>query len=162
MGLFDYVYVEYRPLPGTSPEWLTLGSEFQTKDFDDPFMNHYIISEDGRLLFQDYTYGTDESHPLGISGKLNELVELGYHGMLTFYGSNWAGFGYGRTYTPNGEDLEQVEYKAKFTDGRLVDITQTLYKREPAFPVSQRNSDWAEARAKEKRDKPIKESTGSE
>lgn len=64
MGLFDYVSVHQ---PGFDPK-----EEFQTKDFDDPYMHEYVIASDGRL-------------------KLEE-EDLNFHGILNFYtsrGEDW-------------------------------------------------------------------------
>lgn len=46
MGMFDDVICE-APLPDG---WQN--TAFQTKDFDDPYLNKYIIRADGRLMLK--------------------------------------------------------------------------------------------------------------
>ena len=98
MGMFDYVRCEV-PLPdGSSTEGL-----FQTKDFDCPYLETYVIRKDGRLIHNKPRYDIDP--PEAVSGE----VDTNHHGFLNFYDydtttSIWR------------------EYMAKFTDGQLVDI----------------------------------------
>lgn len=101
MGLFDYVRCD-APLPDGKP---TPPDLFQTKDFDFPYMERYVITEAGRLVKLKVTYGGPEwmSTP--------EDKDLNWHGYLNFYG---------------GEVNEWREFNAKFTDGQLVEIVQAV------------------------------------
>jgi hypothetical protein len=72
-----------------------LDPEFQTKSLS-CFLDTYTITKEGRLT-KDNGVGT--------------IVDLCYHGVITFYSS--AG---------QYDDAKWIQYKAKFTDGQLVDI----------------------------------------
>ena len=89
MGMFDYVRCD-APLPDGKP---TPASIFQTKDFDDPNMDIFVITDDGRLICDTPRQATEA---------------LEFHGVLNFYG---------------GLPGEWREFNAKFTDGKLVEIT---------------------------------------
>lgn len=115
MGLFDTVIPEFQ-LPdadAVNVDW------WQTKDFDDPYMENYKITSDGRLLHEEVHYEdhSDKNAPpgsfesiLGCMTPVHERwVDLNFHGILNFYG----------TAKPSGE---WFEYNAKFTDGTLVSI----------------------------------------
>jgi hypothetical protein len=91
MGIFDNIHCEY-PLPDC-PENIEL--DWQTKCLG-CCLDTYVITEDGRLT-QDNGTG--------------RMVDLYYHGMITFY-----------TSIGRGKDLEWVQYRAKFTDGQLVEV----------------------------------------
>lgn len=105
MGMFDWVHCDY-PLPGTPLEFV---DEFQTKDLDCT-LAVVTITEEGKLL------GFD-----------------GYTGELEFYGSNLVAAGPSGRYTRDGEDYESVCYLAKFVDGKLQEIEQTGYERQPVL-----------------------------
>lgn len=90
MGLFDNVLVKH-------PDYPELDDNYQTKDFECRYLNLYIITEAGRLVFQ----------PGGFREDM-EPVDQNFHGILNFY--------------TIGEDDEWLEYNAKFTDGQLVSI----------------------------------------
>ena len=109
MGMFDYVNCEM-PLPDGFVAPLGFGA-FQTKDMYDPCMNGYIITEDGRLvrkgaLIVGLDAGAEDEPP---------RYDLEFHGILHFY-----------TYTGDHNDGTAVwhGYKAKFTDGKCVEIIQ--------------------------------------
>jgi len=103
MGMFDYVKCDY-PLPRAED----VGAEFQTKDFDNPFMEQYIITAEGRLTKPKVRY-EDRSDPkaeglMAFCGMMTpvptgEIEDLNWHGYLHF-----------------------GDYKAKFTDGKVVEI----------------------------------------
>ena len=93
MGLFDDVECRM-PLPDGCKH-----KHFQTKDFPDPYMDKYIITEEGRLVERPW-----------IKGKRTEAtVDLDFHGMLNFYHYDT-------------DTKEVFRYQAKFTDGQLVEI----------------------------------------
>lgn len=105
MGMFDYVRCDY-PLPVSED----IGMQFQTKTFDAPFMEHYIITKEGRLTKPVVRY-EDRSDPKaeGISAlrgcmtpvPTGEVEDLDWHGYVSF-GS----------------------YRIKFTDGTVSGIEQ--------------------------------------
>ena len=100
VGLFDDVICEY-PLPGW-PE----GEEprFQTKDLDCA-MDTYRITPDGRLLASRYEHASD-----GTRRRVG-WRDTEHHDYLVFY-----------TSVERAGDREWFEYRAKFTDGRIVDL----------------------------------------
>lgn len=97
MGLYDEILCEF-PLPG----W-PAGAEplFQTKDLD-CCMERYRISEAGRLLTTRYQRG--EETP-------TRELDTEYHGYLVFY-----------TSVERQDRREWFEYRAKFTDGQIVEL----------------------------------------
>lgn len=112
MGLFDYVNCEY-PIEGVAPDKL-LGC--QTKDFDDPWMLRYRVTQEGRLEKEIVTY-EDRSDPNAKPRSLASLKgcmtpvhvgweEINHHGWLNFYNDHF--------------DVEM-----KFTDGRVVEVKLT-------------------------------------
>jgi hypothetical protein len=61
MGVFDYVRCEH-----DLPDGFTdLDLEYQTKDLPDPWLEHYTITRDGRLIHHaaDYEWEGDDSSP---------------------------------------------------------------------------------------------------
>lgn len=113
MGMFDYVICEHAIEGIENPAAI----EWQTKDFDAPFMDRYKITEDGRLLeevvrFEDRS---DKSAPAGsfasVAGIMTRVHEgwkdLDYHGDLHFCGII-------------GHDF--IDVKARFTHGALESI----------------------------------------
>lgn len=115
--MFDYVIPECR-LPDEDAKLIR---QWQTKDFDAPFMDKYRITPEGRLLEEVYHIedrsdkaakpGTFASIA-GIMTKVHEgWKDMNYHGVLNFYGSaseDWKG--------------EWFEYNATFTHGALAKI----------------------------------------
>ena len=100
MGMFDEVICEV-PLPDGWKHPI-----FQTKDFEDPYLDKYVIRADGRLIRKKPWYESD----------VNDDTDTNYHGLLRFY--SYEG-------DPNDEtpiDDRWHEYEAKFTDGQLVGI----------------------------------------
>jgi hypothetical protein len=63
MGMFDHVRCRY-PLPDAEAQDL----DFQTKSMPAPFLDNYLITEDGRLLHEAYDARCEEDAkaPLGL------------------------------------------------------------------------------------------------
>ena len=96
MGLFDEIRCEY-PLPESGYRELP-GHTFQTKSLGSG-LDKYTITSDGTLI---------QSRRLGSEGE--EKEEIPYHGDVYFYGSFAVRDEPGRVW---------IEYKARFTEGRL-------------------------------------------
>ncbi len=147
MGMFDYIRCE-APLPdGWRPK-----EPMQTKDFDCEMVCH-VITADGRLMLEriDATHivpKAERPYPnepddtlMGMCGMLRtdrSLHESNFHGVVNFYGNEYRNpddtptsptgtcFGPdGVTEWETGRPLKRIwhEYNAKFTDGKLVEIT---------------------------------------
>ena len=123
MGMFDYVRCE-APLPDGKPD-----TEFQTKDFPEPYMETYTITSAGRLVHRAmrYEFVPEEERPywgkpewlredgtpslFQMAGMMRGIptgdVDMNWHGWLNFYG-------------------DDREFNAKFTDGQLVAINLVL------------------------------------
>lgn len=102
MGMFDDVICE-APLPDGYE------GRFQSKDFDCELAT-YKITADGRLLRREYEWKNSPDAPLGIRRVERGWTEVLFHGVLNFY--------------DYADDKSWREYNAKFTDGRLVEITK--------------------------------------
>jgi len=126
MGMFDTLKINMDKLPLTPEERKGLGKEpwFQTKDFDCTLTEVYITDE-GELKINRWEYESvpmeERPHPneeglLGIVGSLrrgNERLEtIPYHGYVNFY--------------TDGKDDRWYEFNAKFTDGKLVEVTKSI------------------------------------
>lgn len=123
MGMFDYIRCEV-PLPDG------FQGELQTKDLDCELLEHQI-TKDGRVLVAREGFGEHANV---------KYEDAEYHGFLSFYGleylkENGEPFrdGGGVMHTgaetvsqKTGERLKLVwhEYRAKFTEGQLVEIVQ--------------------------------------
>lgn len=124
MGMYDEIHVDY-PLPGDPPY-----KDFQTKDLDCT-MGSYTITAGGRLIEHTYVldfvpeeerpfFGKPEwEHPfMRMCGCLKREetgdVDTNYHGLLIFYTGKWS--------NELQKHLDWYEYRAKFTDGTLVDV----------------------------------------
>ena len=115
MGMFDYVRVEH-PIDGVSNPAIV---EWQTKDFDAPWMDTYRITADGRL-FEELTHVEDRSDKTAALGTFASIIgcmtpvhdgwrDMNYHGDLEFcghIGNEWPCF------------------IARFTNGQLQRITR--------------------------------------
>lgn len=115
MGMFDSLHCDY-PLGDERVQ----GHEFQTKDLE-CLMESYRITEDGRLLLKDVEWQwVDDPGNTFLGGHLDEVshewVDTNYHGILNFY-----------TYYRDEEKMEHVsvDFYAKFTDGKLVDLNRS-------------------------------------
>jgi hypothetical protein len=96
--MFDYVKCDV-PLPDGAND----GGVFTTKDFQDPYMETYTISKEGRLIHHKPRYTCDPpDQPVGD-------IDMNFHGYLRFH--RW----------DNAANVMHF-YRAKFTDGQLVDI----------------------------------------
>lgn len=106
MGMFDHVRVEV-PLPdGHEPEGC------QTKAFECE-LAVYTIRADGTLWRRPDSWWTDTDEEL-----TEEQVD--FHGLFRFYDYT------GKWNKPYDAARDWHEYEAKFTDGRLVGITQIV------------------------------------
>jgi hypothetical protein len=110
------------PLPAAPPP-PAKGTEFQTKDTEAQFLEHYTITREGRLIHHTVRYeevpkaqrpypdAPDDSIQAFI-GCIRSLptgeVDTNYHGYLRFHEYSDAG--------------EWWEYRAKFTDGVCVEL----------------------------------------
>lgn len=94
MGMFDYIRCE-APLPDDA---MPANSTFQSKDLDCN-LDTYVITASGRLMVKPWRKDAGESAT---------IRDAAHHGYLNFY-----------VYT---EDKRRIEYRAKFTDGQLVEI----------------------------------------
>lgn len=126
MGMFDYVVLEC-PLPD---EIAARVHEWQTKNFDWPFMTQYRITAKGRLMREEFHFEDNpDVKPIAagipaVRRVQDGWTDMAFHGLLNFYGNadgKW-------------DDEHWVEYNAKFTDGQLVGFERIL--RECAAPVS--------------------------
>lgn len=102
MGMFDTVYVSLSKLPISEEDRANIDEKdgFQTKDFDCELAFLYI-EDDGKLVRREPTWGEIERDD---SPKI-----LNFHGWFRFY--------------TLGKNRDWYEFQAKFTDGRLVEIT---------------------------------------
>lgn len=125
MGLFDLLIVECA-LPDAGAAAV---KEWQTKDLPDPYLHTYKITAEGRLLSERIGYD-DKPDPEASRDTLESFIEcrapvhdawddMNYHGILTFYGDADSGEGPGEDHDV---ETEWFEYRAKFTDGKLVAI----------------------------------------
>lgn len=127
MGLYDHVRIEDGcdiDLPGFDGDPATV--DWQTKTFRPPAMEVYKITMDGRLFKEEAHYESvpEEERPMydeeiggfeddwhkacGMMRKVHEgWSDTGYHGILEFH---------------THIDGEGHAYKAKFTDGDLVEV----------------------------------------
>ena len=113
MGMFDSLHCDY-PLGDERVQ----GHEFQTKDLE-CLMESYRITEDGRLLYRQREWER-VFEPDGVGWFPEEVghewVDTNYHGILNFY-----------THYRDEEKMEHVsvDFYAKFTDGKLVDLNRS-------------------------------------
>jgi len=135
MGMFDYIRCE-KPLPdGWGLEGDVVG--LQTKDFDCEMVTH-VITADGRLMlervdrveevpkekrpFPNAEAGTLESICGSIS-YVKSLHDSAFHGWVHFGGLEEIGRDPDEKYGPRGRPIyKDHRYRAKFTDGQLVEI----------------------------------------
>lgn len=135
MGMFDHVVVE----EGVDlPEFPDDASEYtwQTKDFDTLNFTTYKITDDGRLLQEEFHYeevpkeerpypdaDPDEEPLKAMAGRMKKVndgwTERQYHGIVNFYHAIPIDD------DPIDGDRMWWEYDAKFTDGQLENINLT-------------------------------------
>lgn len=134
MGMFDHVDVSgVKDKLGHKFSKKDL-KDFQTKDFENQ-MHIYIITKEGRLMYQDFDYesvpeeerpfyGKKEwKNPLGkmcgcIKGIPKPLKDMDFHGVFNFY------TGIRDVNSKKKGAWKWYEYNAKFTDGNLVSIEE--------------------------------------
>jgi hypothetical protein len=124
MGMFDYLFIDTNMLPISDEEKIIIGDEpaWQTKNFDN-VMTEIYITNDGELKINQWEYEVvpkeERPHPdgdgiSGMAGSLRrsneELETIPYHGYVNFY---------------NSINREWYEFRAKFTDGKLIEIKRT-------------------------------------
>lgn len=99
MGLFDEVSVQAR---NKMPDGAPTDVLYQTKDFEEPYMERYTITADGRLIREPRWWRKDQP---------DEVAEdMNWHGYLSLL-------------SYNSQTKKTVDLVAKFTDGNLVEIT---------------------------------------
>ncbi len=120
MGMYDYLIINTDKLPIAKKDKELLGEnpKWQTKDFD-CILSSAEITDDGLLRFRRFESYWDKnavsgfSKATGIKGALCEKnhrwEDIPMHGFVNFY-----------THDKNNE---WWEFYAKFTDGKLVEIT---------------------------------------
>jgi hypothetical protein len=129
MGMFDYIRCEV-PLPDGWQQ-----DELQTKDFCCEMVEH-VITADGRLMLDQGHWEavpkSERPHPnddgiMGLAGsirRVGKMVDANYHGIVNFYGLETIRYEPDERYGSRGRPIyKNHEYLAKFTDGRLVEIT---------------------------------------
>lgn len=126
MGMYDNIRCKH-PLPGTPPAFAAR-CLWQTKDLDCD-LSTYEITEDGRLLLVETLFGDFLPEPVEVSDV---------HQDLRFYNSNLrAQDADGTKYTDDGSDYESVDYRARFSNGKLDYIVEEGRERIPARPYSE-------------------------
>jgi hypothetical protein len=100
MGLFDNIRCHF-PLP----DGFEGDIEYQTKDTQAQYLDHYTITEDGRLVLDE---------------KPEEAIP--FHGALSFHASNVCGSGPDGYMTDDDSPGWSREYVALFDRGRLLKI----------------------------------------
>ena len=142
MGMFDTITCHY-PLPGLSDP---TSIEFQTKDLE-RLLNRYTITREGRLIehYEEYEkcpeneqpiYGTPEWDTtlgpligaLSVKKGSERDIDTNYHGWLQFYGDFDPQTGRDQI---QAERCEWFEYRARFTDGKIVELTRVEKQRVP-------------------------------
>lgn len=135
MGMFDDITVKY-PLPDTEAQ----GLSFQTRSLDN-LMDHYIITEDGRLIKEHWDYENtpeeekpfpNDANPLkALFGSMRRVegsyrrIDMEYHGDVIFYGDEYHEDPPVLNPIPGeegghrGPSGEWYEYRARFSDGKL-------------------------------------------
>ncbi len=113
MGMFDYVRCEV-PLPDGWEEPRGL----QSKDLA-CLLDTIVITSGGRLMVEDnYVAPGSNAAPARDSD---------YHGYFHFYGSEVLGYHPAKDGAPFRESITKWhEYRAKFTDGNLVEIEHSV------------------------------------
>lgn len=117
MGMFDDIHIDINLLPLSEQEMELFTDEikFQTKSLDNALSDYYITKEG---LFEElYDLEREVGSTWNYRGKVFEvnirtnkrLIKIEHHGFVQFYhqvGEEW------------------FEFKAKFTDGKLVSIVR--------------------------------------
>lgn len=93
------------------PDGFTHTSNFQTKSLDNA-LERYIITAEGELWCEPYTWVEAESND-------REPERIPYHGWISFYTGFFAPYDREK---PKARLRVWLEYDAKFTDGKCVEI----------------------------------------
>ena len=122
--MFDNVFINADMLPISDEEKAEIGEghEWQTKDYENMLTEIYI-TDDGLLKVSQFELEEvpkkERPYPdgegiLGLMGSLKRIHErlevLPYHGFINFYGSI---------------NKKWYSFNAKFTDGKLIEITKS-------------------------------------
>lgn len=115
MGMFDYLKINTNKLPVSEKEKKIIGTDpgWQTKDFD-CILTTIEITDDNLLKIKRFNLVVDRSkkNALGTFGVFtheDERIEtINHHGYVNFY---------------TGVSGCWYEFNAKFTDGKLIEIT---------------------------------------
>jgi hypothetical protein len=145
MAVFDYV----RCLHALPDGFADTELEYQTKDMPDPWLEHYTITVDGRLIhhFVEYEWVPDPDTPFGghlqrVAGSEEDRV-VDFDGELRFYTSNVCIFGPDGIATEDDAPPFWREYVARFHAGRLERIEGGLdpgiYAGRPHRPRAELN-----------------------
>ena len=106
MGMFDEIKVDYI-LPEHNNITPEIGAVYQTKDLD-CLLDKYVLTDEGVLVRSYWDKTTQTLMPFGS----NEEMAVFYHGCINIY---------------NNTDRDGwIEYKLKFTDGKLVEVTPVI------------------------------------
>jgi hypothetical protein len=134
MGMFDSIRCDYPlPLPLEIVDKLPdiYEEEFQTKDFEN-FLDNYILTEEGELLFHKKKYewrDDDNSFLKGYMEVVEEkIVPHPFHGIVNFYFYKTV---YSDACRLSGHDIS-IDYIAKFNNGRLDSLQVLNYEVEDA------------------------------
>jgi len=118
MGMFDEVSFAAGVLPPDLPAWSTDPShQWQTKDFEYPYLERYAVTSDGRLV--------KDGH------------DIDFHGDLGVHTLNSRASGPGGYYTQNGEPCEWLRLSVRFTHGRLESVRIIEHEILPARPYAE-------------------------
>jgi hypothetical protein len=152
MGMFDSIKVDYkleRPkeLDGFDVDIQEI--EYQTKDLESCLL-YYTIRENGELWLKDEKFKWVDDDNAFLKGYLevvsSEDRPANYHGILNFYCYEELGEKDGRFY------FYSVDYEAKFSDNKLVDLKTLEYKVEDITERKQKSDKFWE-KEQEKRNK---------
>lgn len=140
--MFDSVKVEYkleRPkeLDGFDIDIQDL--EYQTKDLENCLL-HYTIRENGELWLKDEKFKWVDDDNAFLKGYMevvsSEEKPVNYHGILNFYSYEELGEKDGRYYS------YAVDYEAKFSDNKLVDLKTLEVKVEDITEYKQKTDEF--------------------
>lgn len=116
MGMFDTIICEY-PLPDGNTE-----TSFQSKNFD-CMMDTYKITTDGNITVFRYDIEENGIEEMEWRAGLTKIKRVNkrweivpFHGVFNFYGGQWSN-------ELQSHQGTWREYVAKFTDGKLMEIT---------------------------------------
>jgi hypothetical protein len=121
MGMYDEVKCEYK-----LPDELAQNKLFQTKCMES-LLDLYRISEDGELFITmcDREWEPDENSIIGGHMKIIKSWEdkVDFHGTIDIY----------TDIKTDKDEREWYEYRMKFTDGKVVDVTRVTDDMEDSY-----------------------------